>query len=178
MSAYKPYPKYKFSGVEWLGDVPEGWKISRISRLSSSGMWQTILREMLEVEPSSTALPVFSASEADEEFGYFMNPTVRLFSGDLVVGARGSIGLTRRIFEPATCTQTTIWVKPIRSTIDSGHLYWCMIGGRERLFPFDKTAIPMLTVEQLRSGEIPVPPLPEQRQIAAFLDRESSRLDA
>ena len=24
---YKPYPKYKDSGVEWLGDVPEGWEV-------------------------------------------------------------------------------------------------------------------------------------------------------
>lgn len=26
MSRYKPYPKYKDSGVEWLGEVPEGWE--------------------------------------------------------------------------------------------------------------------------------------------------------
>ena len=27
MSAYRPYPKTKPSGVEWLGDVPEGWEV-------------------------------------------------------------------------------------------------------------------------------------------------------
>jgi type I restriction enzyme S subunit len=27
MSRYQPYPKYKESGVEWLGEVPEKWKI-------------------------------------------------------------------------------------------------------------------------------------------------------
>jgi type I restriction enzyme S subunit len=178
MSNYRPYPKYKPSGVEWLGDVPEHWKASRIGRLSSTGMGQTILREMLEDVPSADALPVYSASEAEAEFGYFMNPSIRLTSGDLVVGARGSIGLTRRISAPSTCTQTTIWVKPIRSQIDSAYLYWCMIGGREQLFPFDKTAIPMLTVEQVRSGGIPIPPLSEQHQIATFLDRECGKLDA
>ena len=26
----KAYPKYKPSGVEWLGDVPEYWKIKRL----------------------------------------------------------------------------------------------------------------------------------------------------
>ncbi len=25
----KPYPKYKYSGVEWLGKVPEGWEVKR-----------------------------------------------------------------------------------------------------------------------------------------------------
>ena len=26
----KPYPKYKDSGVEWIGEVPEGWEKSKI----------------------------------------------------------------------------------------------------------------------------------------------------
>jgi len=30
---YKPYPKYKDSGVVWLGDVPKGWRILNIKRL-------------------------------------------------------------------------------------------------------------------------------------------------
>ena len=53
-----------------------------------------------------------------------------------------------------------------------------MIGGREGLFPFDKTAIPMLTIEHVRIGKICVPPLKEQRAIAAFLDRETGKIDA
>ncbi len=26
----KPYPKYKDSGVEWLGEIPVGWDIKRL----------------------------------------------------------------------------------------------------------------------------------------------------
>lgn len=26
----KPYPKYKPSGIEWLGDVPEHWEVTRL----------------------------------------------------------------------------------------------------------------------------------------------------
>ena len=35
MSRYKPYPKYKPSGVEWLGDVPAHWDVKPIYTLSS-----------------------------------------------------------------------------------------------------------------------------------------------
>ncbi len=35
MSAYRPYPKYKPSGVEWLGDVPEEWVVSRIKNVAT-----------------------------------------------------------------------------------------------------------------------------------------------
>ncbi|HOF67021.1 MAG TPA: restriction endonuclease subunit S [Candidatus Fermentibacter daniensis] len=30
----KPYPAYKPSGVEWLGDVPEHWEMTRLKRVS------------------------------------------------------------------------------------------------------------------------------------------------
>ena len=38
--SFKPYPKYKDSGVEWLGRVPEHWTLPRIktiSRVSGGG---------------------------------------------------------------------------------------------------------------------------------------------
>jgi hypothetical protein len=28
--AYQPYPKYKDSGVPWLGKIPEGWHVTRL----------------------------------------------------------------------------------------------------------------------------------------------------
>jgi type I restriction enzyme, S subunit len=30
----KPYPKYKDSGVEWIGNVPEGWGVSKLKWFS------------------------------------------------------------------------------------------------------------------------------------------------
>ena len=33
----RPYPKYKDSGVEWLGEIPEGWEIIRIKKLAKHG---------------------------------------------------------------------------------------------------------------------------------------------
>ena len=32
MSHYRPYPVYKDSGVEWIGQIPEHWRISKIKR--------------------------------------------------------------------------------------------------------------------------------------------------
>lgn len=28
---FKPYPSYKDSGIEWLGEVPEYWELSKIA---------------------------------------------------------------------------------------------------------------------------------------------------
>lgn len=32
MSHHKPYPAYKDSGVEWIGKVPEHWKVNRLRK--------------------------------------------------------------------------------------------------------------------------------------------------
>ena len=29
----KPYPAYKDSGVEWLGEVPEHWEVCRLKQI-------------------------------------------------------------------------------------------------------------------------------------------------
>ena len=34
MEGYRPYPKYKDSGVEWLGEIPAHWEIQRLKRIS------------------------------------------------------------------------------------------------------------------------------------------------
>jgi len=32
----KPYPKYKDSGIQWIGEIPEGWEVNRLKLLLSS----------------------------------------------------------------------------------------------------------------------------------------------
>jgi type I restriction enzyme S subunit len=39
---WKPYPKYKDSGVEWLGEVPEHWPVLQLRRSAEgcqNGVW-------------------------------------------------------------------------------------------------------------------------------------------
>ncbi len=35
MRSWKRYPKYKDSGVEWLGEIPDGWNIIKLRFVSS-----------------------------------------------------------------------------------------------------------------------------------------------
>lgn len=37
----KPYPKYKDSGIEWIGDIPEHWDIKRIKHMDLVIMGQS-----------------------------------------------------------------------------------------------------------------------------------------
>ena len=50
---YKKYPAYKDSGVEWLGEIPSEWNITRlgnISNISASGIDKKINEDEKEVK--------------------------------------------------------------------------------------------------------------------------------
>ena len=43
IKSYSKYPKYKESGIEWLGEIPEGWEVIKYGYLFKSAMGETIL---------------------------------------------------------------------------------------------------------------------------------------
>ena len=171
-----PHAPLKPSGVEWLGDVPEHWAVAKTVRYFKVAMGQTILREDLV---DDGAWPVFSATDGDHYFGRINEPQVRLAVGDIVIPARGnSIGAVKLVKEPATTTQTTIYCKNLSNgRLNPSFVFHFLKGCRENLFYFTQTAIPQITVEEVGSNPLLIPPLAEQTQIAAFLDRETSRID-
>ncbi len=172
---WKPYPAYKPSGVEWLGDVPKHWGLRKHSRLFQSAMGQTILREDVS---DVGKVPVLSATEEYEIFGYLDSARVLLNAGDLVIPARGnSIGHVKLVHETCTTTQTTIYSRHLTNLVDSHFAFFFLLGNRESLFYFDQTAIPQLTVGQVSANPFLLPPVPEQRAIADFLDRETEKID-
>ncbi|CAC9312920.1 Uncharacterised protein [Citrobacter werkmanii] len=56
MSHYKPYPAYKDSGVEWIGLVPEHWKVAQIKRISALNPKKSTLSK--EKDSLCTFLPM------------------------------------------------------------------------------------------------------------------------
>ena len=45
MSHYKPYPAYRDSGVEWIGQVPEHWEVKRLRHVASFKIRRASCRE-------------------------------------------------------------------------------------------------------------------------------------
>jgi type I restriction enzyme S subunit len=161
-----PDAPMKDSGVEWLGEVPEHWEVRKFAWDFVSAMGQTILREDLE----DTGLPIFSATEDDRYFGLISNPKVHLEPGDIVIPARGNcIGAVKLVKEPASATQTTIYAKQISSKFSADYIFYFLRFNREHLFPMTRTAIPQITVTEVGSNRVCLPPVTEQRQIVEYI---------
>ena len=86
--ALKPYPVYKHSGIEWLGEVPEHWEVKRGKALfrcvnvrSSIGeeALLTVSSERGVVPRSSAAVTMF---KAESYAGYKL-----CWPGDLVINS-------------------------------------------------------------------------------------------
>ncbi len=172
----KSYSKYKDSGIKWLGKIPAHWGIMPFKYNYRFSMGQTILVNDLE---NNGDIPVISATEENHYFGYISNPQFILEKGDFVIPARGiSIGAVKKVIEPSISTQTTIYAKKrALQNLEVNFIFFYQIGCRKYLFQYDRTAIPQITVEQVKNNPVLLPPLSEQKAIAGFLDKETSRID-
>lgn len=166
--------KMKDSGVEWIGEIPEDWEVSKYKRFTTNGMGSTILKEDL----INSGIPVYSATKDSLVFGYLENPKIKLEKGDFIIPARGnSIGYVYMIKDKlATCTQTTIYSK-INNDINKKYLLYQSKGLKDYWFEFDNTAIPQITVEQVANNRVLVPSMSEQNSIADFLDEKTQEID-
>ena len=57
--SFPKYPKYKASGVEWLGEVPEGWVTCALKRLVRMQSGESITAESIE---ETGAYPVYGGN--------------------------------------------------------------------------------------------------------------------
>src|SRR5690554_1162453 len=171
----KKYDSYKDSGIEWIGEIPNHWNISRYRYFYFSNMGVTLLKEDVKEDG---IYPVYSATETDVLFGYVDEASVILNEGDIVIPARGnSIGHIKVVTSPSTSTQTTIYSKKISQNIETNFVKYFLQGLREHLFQFDRTAIPQITVNQVKNNPLVIPPPQEQTAIAAYLDRKTAEID-
>lgn len=174
-SKWKPYPNYKsIEGVLGINKIPENWVLRSFKHYYSCSMGATILAtDLIE----NGKIPVFSATEGDDYFGFVNSSRVLLEKGDLVIPARGnSIGNPKLVSSTSTCTQTTIFCKKISNIYDE-FVYCFLIGCKDILFNFVQTAIPQITVDEVKNNFLLVPPKVEQEEISKFIHDKRKIID-
>jgi type I restriction enzyme S subunit len=194
---YKPYPAYKDSGVEWLGEIPAGWEVKPLKALMSrndAGVWgedfddegvivlrsteQTVDGKWKIDDPARRKLSIREASAA------------RLALGDLVVtkssGSELHIGKTSIVDERVAglgCCFSNFMQRLRMAPPNTPQLHWYLLNcpvAREQLVFLSSTTTGLgnLNGSILGAIRVPVATQSEQRAIAAFLDRETARIDA
>jgi type I restriction enzyme S subunit len=185
MSAYRPYPKYKPSGVEWLGEVPEHWRVFPAKRVSSifvpqrnkpelnadgDGVCWMTMEQMRAEEIATTALWV--SEQAARDAG-----TRILKSGAVIASCVGTFGLATINNADVIINQQLQAFIP-SNQVEAKFLRHCVVNAAGY---FDQigTAATITYVNQLGFENMPIalPPLAEQRAIVAHLDEKCWKID-
>ena len=194
---HKPYPVYKDSGVEWLGRIPAHWEVKRTKTLLSrndSGVWGTDFDDEGVVVLRSTEQTVDGEWNIREPAKRRLTPSeyaaCHLTDGDLVVtkssGSALHIGKTSivtRDVEALNCCHSNFMQRlRVKKNAMPRYVWYTLNGelGRKQFgyYSDTTTGLANLNGEIIGRVHLALPPLPEQRAIAAFLDRETAQIDA
>ncbi|MDW7761500.1 MAG: restriction endonuclease subunit S [Acidobacteriota bacterium] len=187
---FKPYPAYKDSGVEWLGKIPAHWEVKRLKRVfrvvngstpssAAPACWDG---EIPWVTPEDLGdlkgMTITSTRRTITESGYWSCGTTLVPSGSLVLSTRAPIGHLA-MAGVDLCTNQGCRSLVFRDADSREFFYYELLAARPELESFGQgSTFRELAKGMLEDLEISIAPEPEQRTIAAFLDRETARIDA
>ena len=185
----RPYPSYQHSGVEWLGQVPEHWEVAQVRRwfnivnggTPASGdesYWdgETVWLTPDDLGRNSAAWISQSRRRITDDG--VRNSSARVSpEGSIILSTRAPIGHIAITAVPAATNQGCRTLVPNPET-DSSFAYYSLTASRSLLQALGKgTTFMELTPTELGGFRMVRPPLDEQQAIAAFLDRQTAKID-
>ena len=163
-----PNAKLVPSGIDWIGEIPEGWKVCRIKDLVIMKSGSNLTSEQIANEGS---YPVYGGNGLRGYYEAYSN------EGDYVlVGRQGALcGNINYAFGRFWATDHAVVCYPRRnfSLIWFGETLRSMNLGQYSL----SAAQPGLSVDRIREKKMPLPPLSEQQTIASYLDEKCADID-
>ncbi len=189
---FKPYPAYKDSGVEWLGEIPVDWHVRPVYARYDVALGKMLDAKRVTGESSGCYLrnidvqwdAVNTEGLPEMDFAPWERDRYLVRAGDLLVCEGGEVGRTA-IWrgEIAECFyQKAIHRVRPRSEKEAPRFFYYLMYTLAKRGAFaaggNPNTIDHLTAVQLRHYRLPFPPPKEQRVIAAFLDREAAGIDA
>ncbi|UUX91927.1 restriction endonuclease subunit S [Methanoplanus endosymbiosus] len=182
----------KDSGVEWIGEIPEKWDVTKVSML-----YNVILGKMLSNNPSDefdslenylcAANLKWDGIRIDEVKRMWFSETEKsrylLTKGDIVVTEGGDIGVSSEYLgEASPCyIQNAVHKVTAKDKSASNKLfyYWmCAVKNSGYLdLICNKATIAHYTKEKLSTTPVLAIPIKEQTEIAAYLDKKCSVID-
>lgn len=182
--------RMKDSGIEWIGEIPEEWGITKFKFLGTAKNGLTYSPENI-VEQTEGVLVLRSGNIRNNKLVFDNNvyvnsqiePSIFLKKGDILITARNGsanlIGKNAIVEEPILATYGAfMMVFRVNKRMKSKFAYYLMNSS----FDFYRNFFTTSTVNQLTAGifyniEVPLPTIIEQTKIADFLDKKIAQLD-
>ncbi|MCH5598250.1 restriction endonuclease subunit S [Niabella ginsengisoli] len=185
------YEKYKDSGVNWIGEIPEHWEVVKLKFLGKAIIGLTYSPNDLCSENEGT-LVLRSSNLLNGRFVYgekensYVSSKIpeklKIRKNDILIcsrnGSRDLIGkcaiATANDEGNSFGAFTTVFRSDLNNylfKILNSNIFKNLSGS------FLTSTINQLTIGNLNSISVPIPPLPEQQTIATFLDDKTTKID-
>ena len=186
--------KFKDSGVEWIGEIPEGWEVAKIKqcseKISKGTTPSTEGREILHegeirflkseniFEGFITEKPLFYI---DKKTDFIMKRSSLQLNDVLFVIAGASLGKVAVVTEeflPANTNQAVAFVRP-NNKIHPGFLSKFLVSNTINELTWleaVQSAQPNLSMESLGNFPIALPPIEEQKQIVEYIETATTKI--
>ena len=193
---WKRYPEYKDSGIELLGDVPEHWEVAPIRSFARTGYKTFTDGDWIEspyIRDEGIRLiqtgNIGIGSYREQGFRYIDDKTfhelrcTEILPGDVLI-CRLADPVGRACLAPdlgtRMITSVDVCILKAADDVDPGFVVYAM-SGENYLAWMSATCRggtrDRVSRSMLGSVRVIVPPSNEQKPIAAFLDRETERID-
>lgn len=166
MVSFPKYERYKDSGIDWLGEIPEHWGIKKLKYMAQIKNGQ----DYKSVYTDEPCYPVIGSG------GQFAYASEYLYDGESVLlGRKGTIDKPLYVNRPFWTVDTMFYTEIKKNTFPK-FLYYSSF-----TIPFSclstNTAVPSMTQEDLSNNVFAYPPLEDQKRIVEFLDRKTEEID-
>ncbi len=192
MSHYKPYPAYRDSGVEWIGQVPEHWAECSLkhalAEMGSGGTpdtdnplyWcgKTNGTPWIAISDMSSTEFVDDCQKAVTQAG-IESKRLKVFpQGTLLFSMYASLGHVAELGMAATTNQAILGLVPTAETNQRFMKRWLQSLQPHLVADANNTTQDNLNAEKVRNLPFIKAPLIEQQRIATQVDLEVARIDA
>ena len=187
-----PNVKMKDSGIEWIGEIPEHWRIVRLKFLKTSP-FQYGANEPAEMDDPQ--LPRYIRITDINEKGDLREDTFKSLSwesaqpyllkdGDILFARSGAtvgkIFMYRGELGPACYAGYLIRFKPDKSKVNSYYIYYYTLSKvyeewiKQNII---QATIQNVSAEKYGNLQVPLPPLEEQKGIVKYLNDKIEEID-
>ncbi|MCC4765199.1 hypothetical protein FXW07_00715 [Methanosarcina sp. DH1] len=193
---WKCYPEYKDSGVEWIGEIPNFYKITKVKYVCSVngriGFRGYTTQDLVSENEGALTL---GAAQIDNNGNidltapvyiswkkYYESPEIMVKREDVLIVQRGScgrVGFVKEEIGHATINPSLIILKSNDSIMSKYLFYYLSSSFVRNVFNMllSSTAVPMLSQEQISNVPVILADRKEQTKIVSYLDRETAKID-
>jgi len=179
----KKYDKYKDTNIEWLGEIPENWDLTKFRWLGDFN--KNLVKDKVDnFKVLSLTIKGVIQRDLDSNYGKFPTSfsTYQLVKPDDIVICLFDMDVTPRIVgisDQEGIISPAYTIMSTKETVDANYIFYYLLEqDRNKSLLYNGTGL-RRTLTRTRFANLPtiIPPLPEQTKISSYLDNKTSLID-